>query len=64
MGETARESTTEHALGVVARIVGDGAKRSERELVSELPGSKVGIWNKTYLEFHLAPEGARCAIED
>ena len=64
MGEAASKGTTEHALGVVARIVGDGSKISERELVSELPESTVGIWNKTYLEFHLAPEGARCVIED
>ena len=43
VGETARKSTTEHALGVVARIVGDRSKISERVLVSELQERTVGI---------------------
>ena len=36
VGETARKSTTQHALGVVANIVGDGAKIPEEQRVSRV----------------------------
>jgi hypothetical protein len=31
MGETARKGTTEHALGVVGRVMGNGAEVPARE---------------------------------
>ena len=61
MGETARKSTTQHALGVVANIVGDGAKIPERRRVSRVIGRAVTRRHGTNLASHF-PEGARCAI--
>ena len=62
VGETARKSTTQHALRVVANIVGDGAKIPEGQRVSRVIGRAVTRRHgRTNLASHF-PEGARCAI--
>ena len=62
VGETAGNSTTEHALGVVASIVGDGAKISVvQNNESERNCVHIRDTSTAYLASHF-PEGARFAM--
>ena len=54
VGDTARKDTTEHALGIVARIVRDGAEVAEGRGVSR--ADKTGDTSTTYRASHF-PEG-------